>query len=154
MQLLIYQQKSGKRPALQAGLKVCNCIHRSCEVSTAPYKRHVTKVARSVSEHSKFARLDHNMFGLGSSSTTACASQNDFSDRLRVGYGIAAISAGLRLPAKRPGRLPGGYRLCRSASFASCLPFASPIISACGRYRRRSTWPARSCAGRLRFRGR
>ena len=32
------------------------------------------------------------------------------------------------------------------AAELTCLPSAFPAASSCGRYRRRSTWPARPCA--------
>ncbi len=49
-------------------------------------------------------------------------------------------------PAIRRGRLPAGSRRDPPSSSASCLPSVSPATSSCVWRRRRSTWPARSCA--------
>ena len=43
----------------------------------------------------------------------------------------AVTSAALHPPAKPPGTPPAECPLCRSASYASCLPFAFPAICAC-----------------------
>ena len=48
-------------------------------------------------------------------------------------------------PGAPPGRPPAESPRCPPASCASCLPSASPEACACGRCRRRSTWPARPC---------
>ena len=59
-----------------------------------------------------------------------------------------------RRPSERPGKPPGGYRRGRSVSFVFCLPSVFRGACVCAKCRRRSTWRARSCEWRRRFRGR
>ena len=57
-------------------------------------------------------------------------------------------------PASAPlRRLPSGSAPYPTDASSSCLPFASPAASSCGRCRRRSTWPARPSAWPLPFPG-
>ena len=49
-------------------------------------------------------------------------------------------------PSVPPGTPPAGSPPGPPASCASCLLSVSPAASACAKCRRRSTWPARSCA--------